>query len=451
MAGRKIVIAGLGKSGQGAAVFLSGLGADLTVTDMASSDQLAKSLQPLRAAGIRMELGGHRTETFTGADLIVLSPGVPHTIEPVREALKKGIPVWGEVELASRFIEEPLVAITGTNGKTTTTELIGAMLSASGLKPFVGGNIGTPLIEYVMRKEKADLVVAEISSFQLDTIERFSPRVAVLLNVTADHLDRYAGMAEYAASKARIFENQLPTDTAVLNAGDEWVRMVTKPIASRKMYFGGEPRGADNALITKDKIVIGLQGGQSGSIDLGSVSLKGRHNHENIAAAALAALAAGGNMDGIRSALKEYRGLAHRLELVGRKAGVDYYDDSKATNVDAVVRAVESFRGDLILIMGGRDKGGEYTPLEAPVREKVKLLIVLGEASAKIQSALGHLTDTRKVVSMEEAVAMAHGAAGPGDTVLLSPACSSFDMFDSYAHRGDVFRRAVAGIQEVVA
>ncbi len=449
--GKKIVIVGLGKSGLGAANFLHTLGAELTVTDMAPENQLARSLKPFQEVGIRMELGGHRTETFTGADLIVLSPGVPHTITPVQAAVTRGIPVWGEVELASRFIEQPIIAITGTNGKTTTTGLIGAMLSRSGLTPFVGGNIGTPLIEYVMGQHKADLVVAEISSFQLDTIDRFCPHVAVLLNITADHLDRYAGMADYAASKARIFTNQGPNDVAVLNAGDDWIRAVTSRIKSQQVYFGDSSPGAGNALIRHDKILIERTNGGFDAIDLGRTSLVGRHNHENIAAAALAVLAAGGHLEGIQSALNEYAGLSHRLELVGRNAGVDYYDDSKATNVDAVVRAVESFKGNLILIMGGRDKGGEYTPLAEPIREKVKMLIVIGEAANKIEKALGHLTETRKASAMEEAVAIAHETAVPGDTVLLSPACSSFDMFDSYAHRGDVFRRAVSEIRMIVA
>lgn len=446
--GKQAVVVGLGKSGAAVAAFLHARGARLTLTDSSIQIQPNPVLLALQKQGARLELGSHQLETFIRADLIVLSPGVSHQIEPVQAAMQKGIPVWGEIELASRFIEQPIIAITGTNGKTTTTRLIGEMLSRSGLKPFVGGNIGTPLLDYVMQPEKADVVVAEISSFQLDTIQRFRPHVAVLLNITADHLDRYDGMAGYAASKARIFENQGPADVAVLNGADEYIQAAAGNIKARKLFFNPPAGAKEKAVINRESISLETGPGRTELVDLRGIPLMGRHNHENIAAAALAVLAAGGTIQGIQAALNAFKGLPHRLELVSREGGVDYYDDSKATNVDAVVRAVASFPGRLIIIMGGRDKGGDYDPLADLLREKAKMLILIGEAADKIHKALSPIVAVQRADSMEAAVALAKAAATPGDTVLLSPACSSFDMFESYAHRGAVFQQAVIGKKE---
>lgn len=445
---KRIVIVGLGKSGIAAALFLHNLGADLTLTDAADAAALGPAVTLLKEKGIRLVLGGHPFDIFENADLIVLSPGVPHTLPPVAGAAEKGIPVWGEIELAARFIREPIIAVTGTNGKTTTTRLIGDMLSASGFSTFVGGNIGTPLIQYVADGVKAKRVVVEVSSFQLDTIHSFKPSVGVLLNISADHLDRYPSIQAYANAKIRLFENQGPQDTAILNNGDPLITAAASHIKSRVCYFNATAPGPDRAVISGDTLVLSArEGTESHAMDLTKTHLIGRHNHENIAAAALAALAAGAGTDSVRTALASFKGLPHRLEWVGRHNDVDYYDDSKATNVDAVVRAVDNFQCPLILIMGGRDKGGDYQPLAQVVKSHVKQIVVIGEASDIIENALGNDVPVHRAADMDAAVSAASGAAEAGSAVLLSPACASFDMFNSYAHRGDAFQKAVANLR----
>jgi len=446
---RHILVVGLGLSGFAAARFLTGMGAVVTVTDMADEEKLALFSTKIREMGIRMELGEHRIETVEGSDMIILSPGVSHKIKPVRYAFEKGIPVLGEIELAARFIQEPIIAITGTNGKTTTTQLTARMLEHSDFKVFTGGNIGTPLIEYAGMKEKADLIVAEVSSFQLDTIGKFRPHISVLLNVTEDHLDRYENFAEYAKSKARIFLNQTEKDYAVLNGSDPLIRRMAGKINAGSLFFNQMEKNEKGAVINCERIILPeCRGGKKEAIDLSRTALRGKHNHENIAAASLATLAAGGSIQGIQSALDSFKGLSHRLEYVTTIDSVQYFDDSKATNVDAVLRALETFSGYVILIMGGRDKGGEYDILKEQILKKVRLLIVIGEAKKIISNAVGRFTNTINAESIEEAVLLAHKRAVPEDAVLLSPACASFDMFESYAKRGDAFCSAVYKIQE---
>ncbi|MBI5589588.1 MAG: UDP-N-acetylmuramoyl-L-alanine--D-glutamate ligase [Deltaproteobacteria bacterium] len=454
---KNVLVVGLGMTGLATARFLHHRGAVVTVTDMAAEENLVSSVLELHQLGIRTELGGHCRESFGSSDLIVLSPGVPHTHDFLMEAGRKGIPVIGEIELASRFIRDPIIAITGTNGKTTTTSLLGNMLAACGMRVFVGGNIGNPLIGYVDRDEKADWVVLEVSSFQLDTIDTFRPDIGILLNITADHLDRYADMAGYAASKGRIFQNQTLEDIAILNGADPWVLSEAGRIRSRKWVFNGSSTLEEGARLNGNELTLAFTSCPSlravfpcaqtalGSarLDLGESRLYGKHNQENICAAVMAAIAAGGDVRNIQSALNQFKGLSHRIEFVRTVNGITYVDDSKATNVDAVYRALESFQEPVILIMGGRDKGGDYGILEKAMQNHVKLLILLGEASELIAAALGNLVPTVRVSSMQAAVTNAHQAATSGDVVLLSPACSSFDMFRSYAHRGDVFQGEV--------
>jgi UDP-N-acetylmuramoylalanine--D-glutamate ligase len=453
---KNVLVVGLGMTGLATARFLHHRGAAVTVTDMAAETDLAASVRELHQLGICTELGGHRRESFASSDLIVLSPGVPHTHDFLNSARQKGIPVLGEIELASRFVKEPIIAITGTNGKTTTTSLLGEMLAQCGMRVFVGGNIGNPLIGYVDRNEKADWVVLEVSSFQLDTIDSFRPDIAILLNITADHLDRYADMAGYAASKGRIFQNQTLEDIAIFNGADPWVLSETSRIHSRKWEFNGSSAMEEGAWINGNELTAQTSGPHPKAIppgaeqtsgpvrlDLGQSRLYGRHNRENICAAVMAAIAAGGNGPDIQIALDRFKGLSHRIEFVQTLNGVTYVDDSKATNVDAVYRALESFMEPVVLIMGGRDKGGDYGILEKMIQNHVKRLILLGEASDLIAASLGNLVPTVRVSSMQEAVIKACQAASPGDVVLLSPACSSFDMFRSYVHRGDVFQREV--------
>jgi len=420
---KKVLVVGLGISGLAVARFLKKRGAVVTVTDMAGEEKLFDYVWEIRTMGIRLELESHSIKTFESAELIVISPGVPHTIKPVKKAIAKGIPVIGEIELASRFIDEPVIAITGTNGKTTTTRLLGKMLEDSGIKVFVAGNIGNPLIEYVDTKKKAEVLVVEVSSFQLDTIDMFRPKIGVLLNIAEDHLDRYPDFAAYAASKGRLFKNQQKSDIAILNDKDSLVRDVTENINSKKIYFSEQT----------------VAGSGLAALNLSNEYFAAFHNKENAYAAALAALAGGGNLHGIQKALDTFKGDSHRIEYITTINDVMFYDDSKATNIAAVKRALESFDKPISLIMGGRDKGGDYLTLKGTVEKHVKKLVVIGEAKEKIISALGGSVNVEQASTIEEAVLAAYKVAESGDVVLLSPACSSFDMFKSYKERGNRF------------
>ncbi|RJQ66296.1 MAG: UDP-N-acetylmuramoyl-L-alanine--D-glutamate ligase [Desulfobacteraceae bacterium] len=450
--GRRVIVVGLARSGLAVAQFLKDRNARVTVTDQAAGQCLGAFLTEARQMDLHLELGGHRQETFAAADLIVVSPGVPHTIAPLEHARKLGIPIIGEIELASRFVRAPIVAVGGTNGKTTTTELLGRMLAAAGLRVFMGGNIGNPLIQIAGRDAELDVIVAEVSSFQLDTCDRFHPHVAVLLNITPDHLDRYASMGDYAASKGRMFANQGPEDFAVCHGGDLLVQAQCRDIKSRRLNFYPQPppgSGSDQgAVITPEQIAIHIPGVAQGRIDLSRTALLGPHNRENIAAAGLAALAAGAGLAAVQQAVDQFQTLAHRLEPAGTVKGVHFVDDSKATNVDAVIRALECFERPVVLIMGGRNKGYDFAPLFNHVRARAKKLIVIGEARREILAALemAPLEGVETVNDMDQAVQRAYAAAKPGDTVLLSPACASFDMFANYAERGKVFRRSVEAL-----
>jgi UDP-N-acetylmuramoylalanine--D-glutamate ligase len=443
----KALVVGMGRSGFETASFLTQRGATVTISEMAGENEMGEAARKFCELGVQTEFGGHVMDTFTHADFIVISPGVPHTIPPILAAQEKGIPLIGEIELASRFIKEPMIAVTGTNGKTTTTRLIGNMLEQSGQTVFVGGNIGNPLISYLAGHEKAHRLVVEVSSFQLDTITSFRPDISLLLNITDDHLDRYTGIEAYAKTKGRILENQKKNDIAVLNGEDRRIRQICSTCEPEKVFFTGrwkEEKGADigTHAITFHGLDP-LHRKNRAAINLDRVPLKCRHELENISAAGLATLVAGGTLTGIQKALEAFRGLPHRMERVAALDGIVFYNDSKATNVDAVLRAVECLQGPIHLIMGGRDKGGQFHLLESSVRQKVKNLILLGEASGEIEAALGNLTATRIVATMKDAVAFAHAAASPGEVVLLSPACASFDMYQDYKERGDAFRRTV--------
>ena len=458
---KNILIVGLGISGIAAARFAQKKGASVTVTDMADEKKLGSYAPMAHKLGVNMELGNHNIETFERSDLIVVSPGVPHTILPIKRAIAKGIPVLGELELAARYIREPVIAVSGTNGKTTTATLLGSMLESSGFKVFVGGNIGNPLIDYADKRGTADIVVAEVSSFQLDTIDTFRPHVGVLLNITADHLDRYPDFKSYARSKGRLFENQRQSDIAVLNGSDPIISSVTKDLNARKLLFrhqeNSQAKDSENALISRGNpstpanITIRMKGHQQISFDLSGTNFPGRHNLENAAAASLAAIAVGGTPEGVQSALKNFKGLPHRIEYIETINHVRFFDDSKATNVDAVIRALETFGEPIILIMGGRDKGGDFRKLLEPVRQHIKKLIVMGEARDNIKSVLEDICreGAQTASTMEDAVFSAYRAASPGDIVLLSPGCSSFDMYSSYAERGEDFCRAISNLKEV--
>jgi UDP-N-acetylmuramoylalanine--D-glutamate ligase len=439
---KRVLVVGLARTGVAAARFLHRRGATVRATDQADESRLGPTVAELRAMGIALELGGHRTEAFTTAEMIVLSPGVPHTLPALQAARDGGVPVIGEIELAARFIRQPIVAVTGTNGKTTTTELLGAMLAASGRQVFVGGNIGRPLIECVDAGISAETVIAEISSFQLDTIETFRPAVGVLLNITADHLDRYPDFEAYAAAKMRLFENQGAQDIAVLNAGDPFIAAHADGICSRRLFFNTS--APDAAADLKERtLTLRLPGRAPVEVGLAGFRLRGAHNTENATAAALAALAAGANPGGIQAALNAFTPTAHRLETIARIGGVEYVNDSKATNVDAVRRGLECFSSPMVLIMGGVDKGGNFGLLADVVRRRGRGLVLLGAGRDALRAALGGLVPTREVASMQNAVQAARSLAAVGDVVLLAPGCASFDLYTDYQARGEDFRRAV--------
>ena len=446
LSGKKIVVVGLARSGVSIARFLAERGAEVVISDAKERGALGEFPAAMESEGIALDLGGHTHHLFESADLVVLSPGVPHTLAPIVHARKMGVSVVGEIELASRFIEAPIVAVTGTNGKTTVTSLLAEMLEASGKKVFTGGNIGTPLTEYLRSGEPADVVVVELSSFQLDTIESFRPHVAVLLNITNDHLDRYPDFDAYKRSKGRIFENQHHDDVAILNTADPHVADISRILQNRKLTIGGEGPNAAAALRTH--VTIRAQGLPELRIDLEKSSLVGAHNRQNIAIAALAALTAGGTAEGIQRAVDDFKGLPHRIEYVETISGVTFYNDSKATNIDAVEKAITGFDTPIVLIMGGRYKSGQFSSLIGALKKKARAVIAMGEAKKKIVSSLGASVKTVEAEGLDDAIDKAFSRAQPGDSVVLSPACSSFDMFTNYNERGDKFRESVKRLKK---
>jgi UDP-N-acetylmuramoylalanine--D-glutamate ligase len=440
---KRCVVVGMAATGMAAAQFLRKQGAAVVVSEQKTEGELGTSPRQLRALGVKLELGGHSYETFLGSDLIVLSPGVDPRIPPLEGARAKGIPIVSEVELASWFINPPLIAITGTNGKSTTTSLIGHILSGWKKRVFVGGNIGTPLIEYLLRGEEADYIVAEISSFQLEAISSFKPWIALMLNLGEDHLTRHPTLSAYAAAKARIFLNQGPTDWAVVNADDEAVNALIRQIRAQVVLFSRQRERAHGVWLEQGDIAVFRNTRREERFPLAKVKIKGMHNRENIMAAVATAMICEVPHKVIQASLDAFTGLEHRLELVGVWRGVSVYNDSKATNVASAVTAIESMEGPIILLAGGRDKGGDYAPLRGPVKERVKALILMGEAQLRMQAAFQDLLPVHLVDGMEQGVKVAWRLARAGDVILLSPACSSFDMFANYEERGRVFKEIV--------
>ncbi len=440
--GKKVLVVGLARTGIGVVRFLAERRAQVMGTDIRSADELQPYLTKIRGLDVRTELGLHRIETFLSADLIVVSPGVPLTIEPIAAARKKGIEVMSEIELACRFIRDPIIGVTGTNGKTTTTMLLGDVLKASGKKVFVGGNVGNPLIDCAGRG-KWDYVVTEISSFQLEGIAKFRPHVALMLNITEDHLDRYPHYEEYIRAKFRLFANQRDSDFAVLNADDRTINAMSHKIKADKWYFSLTSPLNEGVFLDRDSLIFRDPGGTIERFELAKVSLKGIHNIENMLSAVAVAKICSCPKEAIQTALESFRGLPHRLEFVRQLDGVSFYNDSKGTNVGSVVKSLRSFHEPIILIAGGKDKGGDYGPLKGIVREKVKRLILMGEARRRMAQLLGKSAPTVETNTLEEAVHRAFGESTRGDVVLLSPACSSFDMFRDYEERGDLFKEIV--------
>ena len=442
---KNILIVGLARTGVAVARFLTGQGARVTVTDQRVEAQLQEPLADLAGISIRYVLGRHDEADFAAADLVVVSPGVPQESPYLAAARGAGRPVITEIELASRCISAPMVAITGTNGKTTTTTLTGEIFKACGFTTFVGGNIGTPLIELAMEEPVARVVV-EISSFQLEWIDTFRPKVAVLLNITEDHLDRYAGMAEYVAAKARIFENQTADDFAVLNMDDPLVWEFAGRVKARVVPMSQQQELAEG-IFHREGVIVWRWQGREDRFPVAGYRLQGVHNIENIMAALASTLLLGCGAADAQAAVSAFRGLPHRMELVRTVNGVPWYEDSKATNVGSVQKALASFN-EITLIAGGKDKGGSYAPLAELVSERVCHMVLIGEARERIARELGALTDTHLTGSLEEAVTLAAALTEPGGVVLFSPACSSFDMFKDYAERAERFKALVRALPE---
>jgi UDP-N-acetylmuramoylalanine--D-glutamate ligase len=444
--GKRVLVVGLARTGVTVSLFSAGYGAVVTAVDEKPETELAETGARLRAAGVKLELGAHTPASFLAQDLIVVSPGVPANLPALDLARAKGIPVWSEIELAWRFLRGKLVAITGSNGKTTTTSLVAHILKTAGVTTLVGGNIGTPLLALVESSTDSSVTVAEISSFQLETIQDFRPEVGVLLNLTPDHLDRHASFETYAAAKMRLFENQLDRDAAVLNADDP---EITKRMPSRPhiYWFSRQKRVAEGAFLRDGEIVFRADGTETVVAWQSEISLRGAHNLENVLAACAAAYLAGAPAAAIAGGVKTFRAVEHRLEFVAEVGGVEFYNDSKATNVDATLKAIEAFPGPLIVILGGKDKGSPYTPLVEPLRQRARLALLIGAAADQIAADLGDVLPVEKVGTLERAVKRAMESAQPGDVVLLAPACSSFDQFENYEHRGRVFKELVARLE----
>ena len=439
---KKVLVVGLARTGIECARFLLNQGAKVSLSDLRSETDLKSEINTLKGLPIDYLLGGEEPRWLEAVDLVVPSPGVPAENPLLHEACSRGIEILSEVELAYRFSRFPIVAITGTNGKSTTTTLVGLMLKANGTQVFIGGNIGAPLIGFVGGDWEWGVV--EISSFQLEWIEEFRPRVAVLLNLSEDHLDRYPDFAAYCRAKERIFENQTKKDVAILNRDDPLVWGMRQGRPARTISFGFSEVG--EGVFAKSEEIVWRDASSEERFPLCHVKIQGVHNVENMMAAIAAAKAIGIPAQIIQQTLEEFPGLEHRLEFVREQDGVRYYNDSKGTNVGAVVKSLASFSAPVILLAGGVDKGGDYGVLRDGVRKTVKRLVLFGAAKEMMAKALGALTETVIVDDMEAAVRDAHQHARPGDVVLLSPACSSFDMFRNYAERGRVFRSLVQAL-----
>ncbi|MBN2645488.1 MAG: UDP-N-acetylmuramoyl-L-alanine--D-glutamate ligase [Desulfuromonadaceae bacterium] len=442
LSGKQILVIGAGASGIAAANFCCRRGARVVLNDARPVDRLS-ALSTLDPA-VELVLGEHPEALFVAAQLVVVSPGVPLSLPALQAAIRAGVPLWGEIELASRFISAPCIAITGTNGKSTTTTLIGNLLRACGERVFVGGNIGVPLIEAV--GSDYDHLVVELSSFQLETVERFHPVISLLLNLTPDHLDRYRVMAEYAAAKKNLFCNQTAQDLMVLNADDPLVLELAADCPARRVLFTSQ-RELEQGISFQNGRIDWRYAGQRASFDAGELKLRGVHNIENVMAALVPGLIAGYDPDRLWRAACEFGGLPHRMELVRCLDGVNWYNDSKGTNLGSVAKSLAGLSGAVTLIAGGKDKGVDYGELSPLLARMQPHLVLLGAAAQRMDDAWRGLCPISRAGSMAEAVRQARAVTPRGGTVLLSPGCSSFDMFRSFEDRGDCFVREVMALE----
>jgi UDP-N-acetylmuramoylalanine--D-glutamate ligase len=440
---KRVLVVGLGKSGVASALFLKSRGARVTVSDSKPEAELRDEILLLLEHGITVETGGHGDRTFREQDLIVVSPGVPVDAPQLVQARLQGEPVIGEIELAARYMAGPIAAITGANGKTTTTSLAGEIIAAGNFPTLVGGNIGTPAISLVGQAGPATWTVLEVSSFQLETIVEFRPRIAAILNITPDHLDRHKTFANYVNAKARVFENQRPEDFTILNGDDPTTAELSGRTRAQLFWFSRKKAVEKGAFARGAHIYFRDGHTERGVMPLAEVPLKGAHNLENVLAGVSIGVLVGCQPEQIRQAVRNFKAVEHRLEFVAQVAGVDYYNDSKATNVDATIKALESFPANIHLILGGKDKGSDYTVLHELLRQRVKRVYTVGAAAAKIESQIQGVAEVDHAETLENAVRRASESASPGDVILLAPACASFDQFQSYEHRGRTFKEIV--------
>jgi len=443
--GKKVLVVGLGKSGLAAALFLRRRGAQVTVSDVRSAEALAKDIPALLEEGINVEAGGHGLLTFRRQDLIVVSPGVPLDTPELAQVKAFGLPVIGELELAARFLKGKILAITGSNGKTTTTALVGEILNKAGLPTLVGGNIGVPVITLVEESTDETWSVLEVSSFQLESTEQFHPSIAVILNITPDHLDRHGSFENYALAKERIFAVQSGNDCVVLNADNARSSAAAARAKARVQWFSLEHPVEAGAWVEEGFVLYRGERDVAPEtvMPLSGIPLKGEHNVENVLAAVAAARLAGAPAEAIRAAIEGFKAVEHRLEFVATINGVDFYNDSKATNVDATAKAIAAFSSGIHLILGGKDKNSDYTMLTSLLRARARAIYTIGSAAPKIEAHLRGVVPIHSCETLEKAVTAAAAAARPGEVVLLAPACSSFDQFENYEHRGRVFKQLV--------
>jgi len=449
--GKRVLIVGLAKTGVSLANFLVKSGASVTISDHKSKAELSGYLEKLEGLGVTMELGGHTPKTFLNQDLIVLSPGVPPHLKIFDYARSQGVSVTGELEFCAQFIKEPIIAVTGTNGKTTTTHLIYTFLQESGIKAWVGGNFGDPLSDYLMKGEPAEVLIVECSSFMLEHVSKLTPKNIVFMNLAENHLDRYRTMEEYVNAKRKIFLNTNQGTTSILNADDNAVvELARDPMVQRGriFYFSRKPSLEPQIMNIGGAVAIKSQvrvrtGPEIEYYSVENTKMKGKHSYENLMAAILAAREHGAKHEAIQRVIENYKGMPHRLEYVRKVGGVEFYNDSKATNVHAVLRALDAFEENVILIMGGKETNLNYAPLKDKIQRKVKTLILVGEAKERINRDIGDFSETFLIGTFEEAVLIAYQKSRIGDTVLLSPGASSFDMFDSYVERGNYFKEIV--------
>jgi UDP-N-acetylmuramoylalanine--D-glutamate ligase len=444
--GQKVVVVGAGRTGVAAAELLARNGATVVLSDSEVPDNVTSIQRRLSDLNVEFELGRHEVERFVEADLVVLSPGVPPGIEPVRAAERVGVPVLGEMEFAYRFSGSRLIAVTGTNGKTTATTLVYRMIKEAGRTVLLAGNNESPLSEAVAVRPRPEFVVLEVSSFALERVETFRPEVAVFLNVTPDHLERYDGMDDYRRTKMRIFAQQTVSDTAVINGDDPQMCADAGAVDAKKLFFSLEREVDNGVFVSEGDVVAKLGSERKCLLPVEEVALAGRHNQANVLAALCVCLALDLPEEAYRKALRVFSGLEHRMEFVAKRDGVTFVNDSKATNIDALEKALMSIEAPVILIAGGRGKGSDYASLRDLVKVRVKALVLVGEDAPLIETAFGDLVPVSRADSIEDAVRKACANASDGDCVLLSPACASFDMFRNFEERGETFKAAVLSL-----